>query len=127
MTRIDERPLVLVADDEADVTLLCRINLEFEGFRVVEASDGRDAVAKAKAERPSVVVLDATMPVQDGFQTLDELKADPELAEVPVVMLTGHVERAQQARAVEAGASVYLTKPFKPAELVAAVRQCLKG
>ena len=83
-----DRQKVLVVDDEPDVLLLCRVNLEFEGYDVIEASDGEQAMERVRDERPDVVLLDVMMPKMDGWQVLSALKADAELKDIPVVMLT---------------------------------------
>lgn len=122
-----EHRKVLVVDDEADVLLLCRLNLEFEGFEVLEASDGEQALELLHRERPDVVLLDVMMPKLDGWQVLSAIKTDEdtELREVPVVMLTAKVQDADQIRGWSAGAADYVTKPFSPLALSQAVRDAL--
>lgn len=108
---------VLTVDDEPDVLLLCRVNLEFEGYDVVEASDGEEAMRKLREERPDVVLLDVMMPKMDGWQVLQAIKADEELAATPVVMLTAKVQDQDQIRGWSEGAADYITKPFSPLAL----------
>ena len=108
---------VLVVDDEPDVLLLCRVNLEFEGYEVVEASDGEEAMELVGEEQPDVVLLDVMMPKMDGWQVLTALKSDPETAEIPVVMLTAKVQDQDQIRGWSSGAADYITKPFSPLSL----------
>ena len=112
-----DRHKILVVDDEADVLLLCRVNLEFEGYEVVEAGDGEAAMRKVAAERPDVILLDVMMPKMDGWQVLAALKADPETADIPVVMLTAKVQDQDQIRGWSGGAADYITKPFSPLAL----------
>ncbi|MEX2503534.1 MAG: response regulator [Egicoccus sp.] len=112
-----ERPVVLVVDDEEDVLVLCRVNLEFEGYEVVEASDGEEALAKARRHRPDVVLLDVMMPGLDGWQVLTAMKADPDLRDTPVVLLTARMQDDDQIRGWSAGAADYVTKPFSPLTL----------
>lgn len=112
-----ERHKVLVVDDEPDVLLLCRVNLEFEGYEVIEATDGQEALDRAREEHPDVVLLDVMMPKMDGWQVLDIMKADEELARVPVVMLTAKVQDQDQIRGWSKGAAEYITKPFSPLAL----------
>jgi two-component system, OmpR family, alkaline phosphatase synthesis response regulator PhoP len=118
-------PHILIADDEEDVLLLCRVNLEFEGFTVTEASNGQEALDKARQSHPDLVLLDVMMPVKDGWECLAELQADPDLKEVPVVMLTAKVQEEHQLRGLASGASDYVTKPFHPSALVNTVRTVL--
>ena len=101
--------------------MLCRVNLEFEGFRVVEAADGERAVAAAREASPDLILLDTTMPNTDGWETLLRLQADPDLRGIPVVMLTARVEEEARQRALRGGAVAYVTKPFRPSELVGTV------
>ena len=108
---------VLVVDDEPDVLLLCRVNLEFEGYDVIEAADGEEAIGKIREERPDVVLLDVMMPKMDGWQVLQAVKADDELSSTPVVMLTAKVQDQDQIRGWSEGAADYITKPFSPLAL----------
>jgi DNA-binding response OmpR family regulator len=118
---------ILIADDEEDVLLLCRVNLEFEGFEVCEASNGQEAIEVARREHPDLVLLDVMMPVKDGWDCLAELKSDPELRDVPVVMLTAKVHEEHQLRGLASGAADYVTKPFHPSALVRTVRTVLES
>ncbi len=108
---------VLVVDDEPDVLLLCRVNLEFEGYEVIEAADGEQALERIREDRPDVVLLDVMMPRKDGWQVLTEVKEDPELRDIPIVMLTAKVQDQDQIRGWSAGAADYITKPFSPLAL----------
>lgn len=112
-----DRRRVLVVDDEPDVLLLCRVNLEFEGYEVMEAADGVEAMTRVRERRPDVILLDVMMPRMDGWQVLTELKADDELRDIPVVMLTAKVQDQDQIRGWSSGASEYITKPFSPLSL----------
>lgn len=108
---------VLVVDDEPDVLLLCRVNLEFEGYEVLEAADGTEGLELARQQRPDVILLDVMMPQMDGWQVLEELKDDEELRDIPVVMLTARVQNEDQIRGWSSGAAEYITKPFSPLAL----------
>jgi DNA-binding response OmpR family regulator len=108
---------VLVVDDEPDVLLLCRVNLEFEGYEVIEAADGEAAMQQVRKERPDVVLLDVMMPRMDGWQVLREIKSDDDLTSIPVVMLTAKVQDQDQIRGWSEGAADYITKPFSPLAL----------
>jgi CheY-like chemotaxis protein len=114
---VNERRRVLVVDDEPDVLLLCRVNLEFEGYEVVEASDGEEAMERLQEQRFDVMLLDVMMPKMDGWQVLEAVKADPELKDLPVVMLTAKVQDQDQIRGWSQGAADYITKPFSPLAL----------
>ena len=114
---MSDRKRVLVVDDEPDVLLLCRVNLEFEGYEILEARDGEEALRMVLEEHPDVVLLDVMMPRMDGWQALEAIKADPASSDIPVVMLTAKVQDEDQIRGWEAGAADYITKPFSPLSL----------
>ncbi len=114
---MSDRHTVLVVDDEPDVLLLCRVNLEFEGYEVIEAADGEAALDKVRAHRPDVVLLDVMMPKIDGWQVLATIKDDADIADIPVVMLTAKVQDQDQIRGWSQGAADYITKPFSPLAL----------
>ena len=123
---MSERRTVLVVDDEPDVLLLCRVNLEFEGYEVIEAADGEQAMQQARTHRPDVVLLDVMMPKMDGWQVLAAIKDDRDLAEIPVVMLTAKVQDQDQIRGWSQGAADYITKPFSPLALSQVLQDVLE-
>lgn len=121
----DGGPLVLCADDDADILSLVSLRLDRAGFRVVTASDGDAAVTAAREHRPALAVLDVMMPRRNGLEVLEALRADDALAGLKVILLSARVQEADVERGVDAGADAYLAKPFKAAELVDAVRELL--
>jgi CheY-like chemotaxis protein len=125
-TNMSDRRTVLVVDDEPDVLLLCRVNLEFEGYEVIEAADGEEAMERVRSARPDVVLLDVMMPKMDGWQVLAAIKEDPELADIPVVMLTAKVQDQDQIRGWSQGAADYITKPFSPLALSQVLQDVLE-
>lgn len=116
--------VVLVTDDEEDIRLICGMNLEVEGFTVAEAPDGEVALRLAR-EGCDLILLDLMMPVKDGWETLEALKSDEQLASIPVIVLTGKVQAADQLRAYREGAVGFVTKPFRPSELAETVQGIL--
>ena len=108
---------VLVVDDEPDVLLLCRLNLEQRGHEVLEAPNGDSALELARSGSPDLVVLDLMLPGIDGYQVLQALRADEETSGVPVLVLTAKSLQADRERSRQLGASAFLTKPFLPDEL----------
>jgi DNA-binding response OmpR family regulator len=116
---------ILIVDDEEDILLLCRVNLEFEGYRVIAASNGADAIRLAAENRPDLVLLDVMMPTLDGWHVLEALKADPATARIPVVMLTARVQGEDQMRGWSTGAAEYIMKPFNPVGLLETIRGVL--
>jgi DNA-binding response OmpR family regulator len=108
---------VLVVDDEAEIRELCRVNLEFEGFDVVEAKNGSEAIELARRLRPDLVFLDLMMPVVDGWDVLHALKSDDDLASIPVILLTAKSGEEDQMRGWQKGILEYVSKPFNPLSL----------
>jgi len=117
------RPLVLVADDETRITKLVSIALSEEGFRVVTANGGEDALARAEEVRPDIVLLDIVMPDLDGIEVMRRLH---ERRPVPVILLTAKGSTADKAKGLDLGADDYLAKPFHPDELAARVRAVMR-
>jgi PAS domain S-box-containing protein len=118
-------PRLLVVDDDPDIALLCRVNLEAAGYEVAVAGDGREALDVLSRTVPDLVLLDVLMPDPDGWSVLATIRQNPATAQLPVVMLTARADDRDQLRAWQSGATDYVTKPFEPAALVAAVRGVL--
>jgi len=112
---------VLIVDDDPATRLLCAINLQLEGLRVLEAADGHDGLARARFENPDLVVTDVMMPGLDGFQLAEALNRHERTRRIPVIFLSGETAAADEARAHELGALAYVTKPFDPCALAALV------
>jgi DNA-binding response OmpR family regulator len=112
---------ILVVDDEPDVLLLCRVNLQHAGHDVLEASDGEQGLALAMSEVPDAIVLDLMLPQMDGYGVLFHLLADERTRDIPVLVLTAKAQREDRVRCWEQGAAEYMTKPFSPAALSAAL------
>ncbi len=120
------RPLVLVADDFADVREMYSEFLEFAGYRVVQAQTGAEAIDAARALRPDVILMDATMPGLDGFTATTLLRQEPAFAKTPILMLTAHVFAEHEAQAKAAGCSGFVRKPCLPDDLVREVQRALQ-
>jgi DNA-binding response OmpR family regulator len=116
---------VLVIDDEPDVLLLCRVNLEHAGHDVLEASDGEAGLALVRSTLPDVVVLDLMLPHIDGFTVLSLLRASADTLPIPVLVLTAKAQREDQIRCWRGGAAAFLAKPFAPDELATTVTRIL--
>jgi diguanylate cyclase (GGDEF)-like protein len=112
---------ILLAEDSLVIRAVVRSQLEDEGYQVVEAADGEGALAQCAAIRPDAVLLDIEMPGLDGHEVLARLKADPALADIPVVFLTGRTGTVDMVEGLRAGAHDYLRKPFEQSELLARV------
>lgn len=117
---------ILVADDEPLLTELLEHRLSARGYRPVIARDGREALARLADSAPHAVVLDAMMPVHDGFEVLRRIRASAEHGHVPVIMLTARRAERDVVGALELGANDYLIKPFMPEELLARLARLLK-
>jgi CheY-like chemotaxis protein len=119
-------PLVLLVDDEQSIRTICRVNLEGDGLAVTEAMDGAEALEAIKRVRPSVVLLDVMMPGVDGWSVAEQLAADDEMREIPVIFLSARAAQEDLLRAQELGAVGYVVKPFDPIELAGIVRDVLE-
>jgi len=116
------KDIALVVDDSADALSLINDALEAAGLDVLVALEGRQALTIARRIRPDIILLDAIMPNMDGFETCRALKADPELASIPVIFMTGLTDTDDIVRGLEAGGVDYLTKPISPHELLARMK-----
>jgi len=117
---------ILVVDDEPDVLLLCKVNLEFEGYEVIEAHDGGEALEiLSRGEDVDLVLLDVMMPGVDGWQVLQQIKASSSTRDLPVVMLTAKVQQHDQIKGLAEGAVAYITKPFNPIALSKTLKEAL--
>jgi two-component system alkaline phosphatase synthesis response regulator PhoP len=114
---------VLVVDDERQIAQIARDYLEHAGFAVITAADGRDALARARAHHPDLVVLDLGLPNVDGLDVAKTLRRE---SDVPIIMLTARVEESDRLIGLAVGADDYVTKPFSPRELVARVQAVLR-
>ena len=113
---------VLVVDDSDVIRQLICVNLELEGFEVVTAVDGQDALDKIHEAAPDVMTIDVKMPRLDGFDTVARLRADPRTSGLKVAMVTACAQESDIVRGREVGVDAYVTKPFDPATLVRTVR-----
>lgn len=116
---------ILIADDDVILVEMLRFRLEAAAHEVVAALDGQAALASAGAQRPDLIVLDSMMPVISGPEVLARLKADPDLKDVPVVMLTARKGESDVVAALKSGVDEYLTKPFIPQELMVRIENLL--
>jgi len=116
---------ILIVDDQPDIRLMCRVNLRLEGYEVIEAVDGETGLAAIRELHPDLVLLDVMMPGVDGWQVLDQVKADEALRDIPVILLTARVQREDEIRGWSSGAADYLSKPFNPSTLTDVVHRTL--
>ena len=119
-------PLIMVVDDEKDIVDSVGISLEADGYNVIKASTGHDAIEKARLEIPDLVLLDIMLPDMNGYEICDRLRKDPLTKLIPIIMLTGRGGLNDKIEGLDTGADDYITKPFNIRELKARVRTVLR-
>lgn len=117
---------ILLVDDEPDILEIVGYNLSQEGYQISTASNGKDAVAKAKKEQPHLIIMDVMMPEMDGMEACEQIRKVPELANTVITFLTARSEDYSQVAGFDAGADDYITKPIKPKILVSKVKALLR-
>lgn len=119
------RARVLVVDDEVDIVSTVKYRLEFCEFEVITATNGKEGLEKAATEKPDIILLDISMPIMNGHETLERLKNSPELKDIPVIMFTAFSDAKDVTKAVELGVTDYVTKPFDYTDLIAKITNIL--
>ncbi|HEY9247331.1 MAG TPA: response regulator [Candidatus Methanoperedens sp.] len=122
----DARQKILIVDDEIATLLPLKASLEAEGYVVIEAWDGYEAIEKSKAEKPELIILDLMLPGINGLEVCDRLRSDAITKKIPVIMLTAKDEMQDKINGLEIGADDYVTKPFNLKELKARIKNILK-
>lgn len=117
---------ILAVDDEEDILELVKYNLERDGFRVTTVASGEKALAAARNEQPDAVLLDLMLPGLSGYEVCRQLKGDPQMRAIPIIMLTAKGEESDIVAGLELGAEDYVTKPFSPKILIARLRAVLR-
>ena len=128
---MEKKPKILMVDDDADFIEATRTVLEAESYEIIVAHEGDEGLKKAREEKPDLILLDVIMPVKDGFTAAEQLKKDPQLGKIPVIMLTSFSSRGQasgipQGRGYDLQAEDYLEKPVSPKELLARIKSFLE-
>jgi two-component system, OmpR family, alkaline phosphatase synthesis response regulator PhoP len=118
---------ILAVDDERSIVRLVQVNLERQGYNVLTATDGRQALEQVAFHRPDMVICDVMMPYLDGFEVLRHLRLDPATRDLPVIMLTAKAMDNDVFTGYKYGATCYLTKPFSPQELVSFVKRIFEA
>jgi CheY-like chemotaxis protein len=118
---------ILVVDDDPSIVKLLTLNLEIEGYEVVSAANGREALEAVAEHDPDLVVCDVMMPVMNGLEVVSRLKRDDETKDLPVVMLSAKAQELDVAHGKATGADEYVTKPFDPEDLLTVVAKLLKS
>lgn len=116
---------ILIADDEADLLETISFRLEASGYSVITALDGQEAVDKARAAKPDIILLDVMMPKMNGFQACKEIKTDPATRSIPIIILSAKTQQSDKFWGEEVGADSYVTKPFEAADLLSAIKKLI--
>ncbi|MDP2821105.1 MAG: response regulator [Sulfuritalea sp.] len=116
---------ILIADDEPNIVISLEFLLKREGYQVIVAHNGAEALARVRAERPDMAILDVMMPLRNGFEVCQDLRQDPEFNHLRIMMLTAKGRDTEISKGLALGADVYMTKPFATRELIAKVKALL--
>jgi two-component system alkaline phosphatase synthesis response regulator PhoP len=117
---------ILLVDDEQDILEIVGYNLSQEGYKILTAANGKEAITKAKKELPHLIIMDVMMPEMDGIEAVENIRRIPELSEVIITFLTARAEDYSQVAGFDVGADDYITKPIKPKVLVSKVKALLR-
>ena len=128
---VEKKPKILLVDDDMDFVEATKTVLEAAPYEVIVAREGDEGLQKAREENPDLILLDVIMPVKDGFTAAEQLKKDPQLSQIPVIMLTSFSSRGQQTsiprgRGMDVETEDYLEKPVTPKDLLSVVQRYLK-
>ena len=118
---------ILVVDDEPDTVLLATRLLEMEGYTVIKAYDGEEALQKIFSEKPDIVLLDIKLPKKDGYEVCKEVKAKETLRDIVIIMFTAKIFDSDREKGLQMGADYYVTKPFSGKELIALIQRILNN
>ena len=117
---------ILLVDDEKDLVETVQFRLESNGYEVISAGDGQEALNKARSENPNLIILDLMLPKMDGYKVCGLLKKDARYAKIPIILFTARAQSEDVKMGEEVGADAYITKPFEPQTLIGKVKELLK-
>jgi len=117
---------ILFVDDEPQLVEMVKIRLEANDYEVILASDGEQALEKARGEKPDLIILDIMLPKMDGYKVCRMLKFDDKYSNIPVIMLTARSQKSEKSMGEEVGADAYIIKPFEPQMLLGKIKELLK-
>jgi len=118
--------LILVVEDQEDNRRIMRDLLSSVGYEVIEAVTGEEGVAAAETHRPDLILMDIQLPGLDGYEATRQIKANPDLEHIPIIVVTSYALSGDDVKAFEAGCNAYVSKPFSPRELLAKIREYLQ-
>ncbi len=121
-----EKSRILLVDDEPDIVEVFAKRLQLEGYEVLMAIDGEAALAKARQEKPDLIILDLMLPKMDGYKVCSFLKKDSRSAQIPIIIVTARIQDSEEKLGYECGANAYFTKPFDSTDLMAKIRSLLE-
>ena len=116
---------ILLVEDEKDMAYAVTLQLEAKGYEVIAASDGRDGLDKARAQKPDLIILDLMLPKIDGYKVCRMLKFDDRYIKIPIILFTSRAQASDKKLGKEVGANAYITKPFEPRILMDKIRELL--
>jgi two-component system, cell cycle response regulator DivK len=116
---------ILVVEDQEDLRGVLRTLLNGSGYEMIEAADGQAGVEKAKAERPDLILMDIQMPVLNGYDATQQIKADPKLKATPIIAVSSFAMKGDEEKARASGCDAYVTKPYSPMQLLRVIRSYL--
>lgn len=121
----EESKKILVVDDEPDVASLLSLLLKSQGYDVISAGDGQDALEKARSGKPDLILLDIMLPKLDGYKVARMLKFDENFRHIPIIMLTAKIQDKDRTMGMEMGADAYVSKPFNTPQLLELIKETL--
>ena len=116
---------ILVVEDQEDNRQILRDLLTKNGYEIIEAENGEEALIAVEKQRPDLIVMDIQLPILDGYEATRRIKANPELRSIPIIVVTSYALSGDETKAREAGCDAYVTKPYSPRQLLAKIREYL--
>ncbi len=113
---------ILVVEDQEDLRGILRVLLTGSGYEMLEAANGQAGVAKAKAERPDLILMDIQLPILDGYETTRQIRADPNLKATPIIVVSSYAMKGDEEKARASGCDSYVTKPYSPMQLLRVIQ-----
>jgi DNA-binding response OmpR family regulator len=121
----ENRPVILIVDDETDLVAVLRFGLEADGFTVIDAGDGEEGLKRARNDRPALIVLDLMLPKLDGYKVCRALKFDERYRNIPIIILSARSGDQNRRLALEMGADMFVSKPYDMRDLIGKIREKL--
>ncbi len=122
-----EKKLILLVEDEKDMSYAVTLQLEAKGYKVITAYDGQEGLEKARTKKPDLIILDLMLPKMDGYKVCRMLKFDREYKDIPIIMFTARAQDSDRKMGEEVGADAYMAKPFEPKVLLDKIQKLVKG